>query len=58
MPLVKPLVFTMHPVCSTVETIRLNWPSPQYGWDFPEEILENFWKDPRKRSQSVSWNSP
>ena len=22
------------------------WPYPQYGWDFPEEILEKFWKDP------------
>ena len=28
--------------------------TPQYGWDFPEEIPER----PRKRSQSVSWNSP
>ena len=29
-------------------------PYPQYGWDFPEEIPERA----RKRSQSVSWNSP
>ena len=21
-------------------------PYPQYGWDFPEEIPEKFWKDP------------
>ena len=21
-------------------------PHPQYGWDFPEEIPEKFWKDP------------
>ena len=25
--------------------------NPQYGWDFPDEILER----PRKRSQTVSW---
>ena len=30
------------------------WAIPQYGWDFPEEIPERS----RKRSKSVSWNSP
>ena len=32
-------------------------PYPQYGWDFPEEIPEKIPERPRKRSQSVSWNS-
>ena len=27
--------------------------TPQYGWDFPEEIPEEFWKNSRKRSHSV-----
>ena len=34
--------------------LLITGPCPQYGWDFPEEIPER----PRKRSQSVSWNSP
>ena len=33
-------------------------PYPQYGWDLPEEIPEEAPERPRKRSQSVSWDSP
>ena len=31
-------------------------PYPQYGWDFPEEIPEKVWKDPRNtlRARTVS----
>ena len=26
--------------------LSMYWATPQYGWDFPEEIPENFRKDP------------
>ena len=32
--------------------------TPSRGWDFAEEIPEKNRKNSRKRSQSVSWNSP
>ena len=44
-------------ICNPFKVAAYAGPYPQYGWHFPEEIPEKFRKDPRKRSESVSWNS-
>ena len=52
---VKP---TLPKLSKTLAYFCFAGPYPQYGWDFPEEILEKFRNFLRKRSQSVSWSSP
>ena len=33
-------------------------PCPQYGWDFPDEIPEEFRKEPGNALRAFPWNSP
>ena len=47
--------------CKSLSEVKKNLksgPYPNYGWEFPGRNSGNILERPRKRSQSVSWNSP